>query len=205
MHASSLIADFLHEMARAASSVALLTVPQTNEVDLIRSKALRGFKHPKVISFVWIHIRPRRSAFDGQHMQSGARLCNGKSVVPVGVSEVDGFFEKRCLVEEDVKLELGRALNRRLGEEKIACAALLEMATQLRVLDDAEELNEFFKQVKHPPLGEVIQADGTRTDMHFRDMTNKVTHGTQFEWWLGTDDQKSSSIQMSPVAGRTPK
>jgi hypothetical protein len=68
--------------------------------------------------------------------------------------------------------------------------ALLEMATQLRVLDDAEDMNEYFKQVKRPPLGEVIQAGGTRTDMHFRDMTNKVMHGTRFEWRLGTDDPK---------------
>jgi hypothetical protein len=68
--------------------------------------------------------------------------------------------------------------------------ALLEMATQLRVLDDEQGLNDYFKQTKHPPLGEVVQADGMRTDMHFRDMTNKVMHGTNFEWRLGGDDPK---------------
>jgi hypothetical protein len=68
--------------------------------------------------------------------------------------------------------------------------ALLEMATQLRVLDDEQALNEIFKQVKRPALGEVLQADGTRTELHFRDMTNKVMHGTRFEWRLGTDDPK---------------
>ncbi len=68
--------------------------------------------------------------------------------------------------------------------------ALLEMATQLRVLDDAQDLNDFFKQTNHPPLGVIIQRDGTRTDLHFRDMTNKIMHGAHFEWRLGGDDPK---------------
>ena len=42
--------------------------------------------------------------------------------------------------------------------------ALLEMATQLRVLDDAEDLNEFFKQRSDRRFGEVIQPDGTRDE-----------------------------------------
>jgi hypothetical protein len=72
--------------------------------------------------------------------------------------------------------------------EKRADRALLEMATQLRVLDDDQDLNDYFKQVKRPPLGEVIQADGTRTELHFRDMTNKVMHGARYEWRLGNDE-----------------
>ena len=65
--------------------------------------------------------------------------------------------------------------------------ALLEMATQLRVLDDEQDLNEYFRQTKRPPVGEVVQTDGARTDLHFRDMTNKIMHGTKFEWRLGGD------------------
>jgi hypothetical protein len=65
--------------------------------------------------------------------------------------------------------------------------ALLEMATQLRVLDDAEGLNDYFKQTKRPPFGYVIQGDGNRTEMHFRDMTNKLMHGVKYEWRLGGD------------------
>ena len=68
--------------------------------------------------------------------------------------------------------------------------ALLEMSTQLRVLDDAEKLNYYYKQVKRPSLGEVVQGDGTRTDLHFRDMTNKIMHCVRHEWQLGTDDPK---------------
>jgi hypothetical protein len=35
-----------------------------------------------------------------------------------------------------------------------------------------------------------IQGDGTRTDLHFRDMTNKIMHSTKFDWRLGGDDPK---------------
>ena len=66
--------------------------------------------------------------------------------------------------------------------------ALLEMATQLRVLDDEQKFSDCFKQVKSAPLGEVVQADGTRTDMDFRDMMNKVMHGSAYEWKLGNDE-----------------
>lgn len=62
--------------------------------------------------------------------------------------------------------------------------ALLEMATQLRVLDDAEKLSEYFSQVKPRPLGTVVQGDGTMTDLHFRDLTNKIMHAAVFKWRL---------------------
>jgi hypothetical protein len=62
--------------------------------------------------------------------------------------------------------------------------ALLEMATQLRVLDDAEKLSSFFSQVKPQPMGVVVQGDGSKTDLHFRDLTNKIIHAEKFEWEL---------------------
>lgn len=65
--------------------------------------------------------------------------------------------------------------------------ALLEMATQLRVLDDAEGVNDLFKQLGYPPFGTVTQADGSETDLHFRDLTNKVIHAVRFEWKFGDD------------------
>lgn len=68
--------------------------------------------------------------------------------------------------------------------------ALLEMGTQLRVLDDKQGLNELYKQLNRPPLGEVIQADGTRSELHFRDMRNKILHGSSYEWRLGTEYPK---------------
>jgi hypothetical protein len=54
------------------------------------------------------------------------------------------------------------------------------MATQLRVLDDAEQLNSHFTQT----MGVVIQGDGSKTDLHFRDLTNKIMHAEKFEWEL---------------------
>ena len=66
--------------------------------------------------------------------------------------------------------------------------ALLEMATQLRVLDDEQQLGNYLAQTKGPPLGKVIQADGGETDLHFRDMTNKVIHAERFEWVLSNSD-----------------
>jgi hypothetical protein len=81
--------------------------------------------------------------------------------------------------------------------------ALLEMGTQLRVLDEEQGLNEYFKRAKRPPLGEVIQADGTRTELHFRDMTNKIMHGTYYEWRLGTDDPKIVIVSDQPTRWQT--
>jgi hypothetical protein len=74
--------------------------------------------------------------------------------------------------------------------EQRADRALLEMTTQLRVLDDAEGLNEYFRQVQRAPLGIVVQGNGATTELHFRDMTNKLMHGTHYEWRLGGDDPK---------------
>jgi len=66
--------------------------------------------------------------------------------------------------------------------------ALLEMATQLRVLDDAEDLSSYYKETEKAALGSVRQADGTETLLHFRDMTNKIMHAAHFEWRLGSGE-----------------
>lgn len=62
------------------------------------------------------------------------------------------------------------------------------MATQLRVLDDAEQLSSYYEQSKRAPLGIVVQADGSKTDLHFRDLTNKIMHAEKFEWELSDPD-----------------
>lgn len=80
-------------------------------------------------------------------------------------------------------------LNRSIYElaEIRADRALLEMATQFRVLDDDQDLSGYLKMVEAEPLGTVTQADGTATPLHFRDMTNKVVHGSRFEWILNDE------------------
>jgi hypothetical protein len=62
--------------------------------------------------------------------------------------------------------------------------ALLELATQLRVLDDADGLNGIIQQEDRAPFGIVVQADGSQTEMHFQDLTKKIIQGRQFEWRL---------------------
>jgi hypothetical protein len=68
--------------------------------------------------------------------------------------------------------------------ERRADRALLEMAVQLRALDDLNDLNGGYQQQKMPPLGIVVQCDGSTTDLYFRDMTNKLMHAGGFSWEL---------------------
>lgn len=68
--------------------------------------------------------------------------------------------------------------------EKRADRALLEMATQLRVIDDTEDLGSHYPH----PFGKVVQGDGSETPLYFRDMTNKVIHGAEFQWQLRSAD-----------------
>jgi hypothetical protein len=60
--------------------------------------------------------------------------------------------------------------------------ALLAMATQIRVLDDAENVDAAYRTTNGRPLGEVIQADDTGTPIYLRDMTNKIMHAALFKW-----------------------
>ncbi len=68
--------------------------------------------------------------------------------------------------------------------EKRADRALLEMAVQLRALDDLNDLNSSYQQQRMPSLGMVVQGDGFRTELYFRDMTNKIMHARGFNWEL---------------------
>jgi len=60
--------------------------------------------------------------------------------------------------------------------ERRADRALLEMAVQLRALDELNDWSKSYQQRKMPSLGTVIQGDGSKTDLYFRDMTNKIIH-----------------------------
>jgi len=76
--------------------------------------------------------------------------------------------------------------------EQRADRALLEMAVQLRALDDLNNLNGVYQDQNMPPLGKVIQADASITDLYFRDMTNKIMHAGGFSWELA--DAKAPKI-----------
>ena len=76
--------------------------------------------------------------------------------------------------------------------ERRADRALLELAVQLRALDDLNDLNGAFQQQEMHPLGTVVQADGIITELYFRDMTNKVMHAGGFSWELA--DPKNPTV-----------
>lgn len=73
--------------------------------------------------------------------------------------------------------------------------ALIEMATQLRVLDDTHKIAEWQKNRPNPwPLGEVTQIGGKIEPLWFRDFTNKVLHAEKYEWNLSKEDDPRITI-----------
>jgi len=74
------------------------------------------------------------------------------------------------------------------ASEERANRALIEIAILLRLLDDKERLNVYFKATKKPPLGKVIMEDGAEEPLHFRDMTNKIVHSTGIQWDFSDPD-----------------
>ena len=72
--------------------------------------------------------------------------------------------------------------------EQRADRALLEMAVQIRVLDDK---HNFTQGPSNFVLGTLRRRNGTATDLSYREMTNKIIHGSYFEWQLdGPGDPK---------------
>src|SRR5260370_6543132 len=66
--------------------------------------------------------------------------------------------------------------------ETRANRALLEFATQLRLLDDEERLSDYLKQVDSAPFGRVFKDKDIEEDLFLRDMTNKIIHCSRIEW-----------------------
>ena len=79
--------------------------------------------------------------------------------------------------------------------------ALLELATQLRLLDDHEKVSHYLKQMEYPPFGKVITQSGSEEPLYFRDMTNKIMHSSSIEWKL-TDPDNPIIICHSPDLAR---
>lgn len=57
--------------------------------------------------------------------------------------------------------------------------ALLEMATQLRILDNELDLTSFEKTKS---LGQLLMKDGQTEELSLREMTNKIIHSAEFRW-----------------------
>jgi hypothetical protein len=75
--------------------------------------------------------------------------------------------------------------------------ALLELATQLRLLDNHENVSDYLKKMNYPPLGKVIKQDGSEEPLYFRDMTNKTMHSSAIAWNL-SDPNRPIIICDSP-------
>ena len=63
--------------------------------------------------------------------------------------------------------------------------ALLEFATQLRLLDDHEPLPDLYKDLR---FGKFLRHDGTEEKLNFRQMTNKIVHSQEIEWDFTNED-----------------
>jgi hypothetical protein len=66
--------------------------------------------------------------------------------------------------------------------------ALLEFATQFRLLDDHYNIAEYSKQMEYPPFGRVIKKGGCEESLYFRDMTNKIMHSSAIKWEFSNQD-----------------
>jgi hypothetical protein len=72
--------------------------------------------------------------------------------------------------------------------ETRANRALIEIAILLRLLDDKERLNEYFKAVKKEPIGKFITQNDTEKPLFIRDMTNKIVHSSGLKWNFSDPD-----------------
>ena len=67
--------------------------------------------------------------------------------------------------------------------EERAEKACLELALFLRMIDDEEEISEYFKKIKKTPnCGELIMTTGQSQILPFREVTNKIIHSSRLEW-----------------------
>jgi hypothetical protein len=66
--------------------------------------------------------------------------------------------------------------------ETRANRALLELGTQLRLLDNEEQLSQYLKNTDSPPFGKVFKEANIEEDLFFRDLTNKIVHCSRIQW-----------------------
>lgn len=83
------------------------------------------------------------------------------------------------------------------SDEIAADRALSELGGLLRKLDDAEAVAEILRQQGIGEVGSVIQGDGRREPLYLRDMTNKIAHGSKFNWLAET--QSVECVSREPM------
>src|SRR5262249_20429122 len=114
--------DFLHEVLRSAWTIAALSVPQADKVELFRTEARRGFQHVQIVAFISILIGSKGTELVRRDVQRRARFHRKEPGAPVGVGKIDRVCKKFFLPEGQVKLE--RQLPRQDGlcKEQVAAA-----------------------------------------------------------------------------------
>ena len=68
--------------------------------------------------------------------------------------------------------------------QKRATLALLQLATQLRLLDNYYPPPSYYEL----DFGKIIKQDGAEEKLYFRDMTNKIMHSTAIAWNFSDHD-----------------
>jgi hypothetical protein len=74
---------------------------------------------------------------------------------------------------------LGKALFEMPVER--ANLALVELATQFRILDDHHKISHYLKQMGYPPFGKLVKQDRTEESLYLRYMTTKIMHSSAIE------------------------
>src|SRR5262249_43024893 len=97
--------DFLHEVLRSAWTIAALSVPQADKVELFRTEARRGFQHVQIVAFVGVLIGSKGPELVRRHVQQRARFHRKESGAPVGIGKIDRLCKKFFLLEWYIKLE----------------------------------------------------------------------------------------------------
>jgi hypothetical protein len=70
----------------------------------------------------------------------------------------------------------------RATDEVVADRALNELGGLIRKLDDAEAVATILRQRGLGEVGSIVQGDGRSEPLYLRDMTNKLAHGSKFNW-----------------------
>jgi len=78
-----------------------------------------------------------------------------------------------------------------VGAER-AILACIELATLMRLLDDAEKISDYLKQNPKPnrgSFGKVFKSAGAEEPLYLRDVTNKIIHAKDWKWDLDVPEQ----------------
>jgi hypothetical protein len=74
----------------------------------------------------------------------------------------------------------------KITDEVLADRALNELGGLIRKLDDSEAIAVTLRQHGCGQVGSVVQRNGKSEPLYLRDMTNKLMHGSKFNWAIGS-------------------